>query len=293
MKKKLVSILAALGILMGSLLSTVPAFADIMVGDSVVSLGQNLTEAQRQALIKEFGATDETMQIEVTNAEEYEYLGDTVPAAKIGRKAISSAMITYTKPGSGLNVTLSPFITYITPQTYENALITAGVKDADIQVSAPMNVSGTAALTGIMKAYETSSGKKIDSNVKKIANEEMVRTQELGDSVGNEKANEVMNSIKEQIAEKQPKTKEEVQTIINNTVNNYNIQLTQEQKDQLVSLFDKMKGLNIDWNQVKTQAGELAGKTKDYLASDEGQGFLQGIGNAFKSFFDWIASLFR
>ena len=45
-------------------------------------------------------------------------------------------------------------------------LITAGVKDAEIQITAPFKVSGTAALTGLMKAYETTSNKQIPEEVK-------------------------------------------------------------------------------------------------------------------------------
>ena len=37
-----------------------------------------------------------------------------------------------------------------------------------------------------MKAYEISSGEAIDDDVKKIANEEMVRTAELGEEIGDE-----------------------------------------------------------------------------------------------------------
>lgn len=63
-------------------------------------------------------------------------------------------------------------ISRITDEMYLNALMTAGVKDAKVYVTAPFEVSGTAALTGLMKAYETTSGEKISEDVKKVANEE-------------------------------------------------------------------------------------------------------------------------
>ena len=58
-------------------------------------------------------------------------------------------------------------INWVTDAMYTNALITAGVKDAEIQITAPFKVSGTAALTGLMKAYETASNKQIPEEVKK------------------------------------------------------------------------------------------------------------------------------
>ena len=37
---------------------------------------------------------------------------------------------------------------------YKNALVTAGIEDADIIVAGPKNISGTAALVGVFKAYQ-------------------------------------------------------------------------------------------------------------------------------------------
>ena len=148
-------------------IAAVPVFADAVEGDVILSLGQNLTDSQREEMKKRFGAKEGDQIIEVTNAEEHKYLGEFVPEAKIGSKAISSAKIEYTKPGSGIHVETSERIKFITDDMYRQALETAGVKDADITVDSPVNVSGTAALTGIMKAYEVTSGKKISDSVKK------------------------------------------------------------------------------------------------------------------------------
>ncbi|MGQ3339185.1 DUF1002 domain-containing protein, partial [Staphylococcus aureus] len=77
--------------------------------------------------------------------------------SQIGTKAISSASITLGEKDSGLNITTNN-INWVTDEMYTNALITAGVKDAKIYITAPFEVSGTAALTGILKAYEVQSG---------------------------------------------------------------------------------------------------------------------------------------
>lgn len=289
MKKSLFSIFLLIIIL----LSSTNVFADIVVGDVIVSLGDNLTESEKQAILEEFNPPENAVMIVTTNAEEHQYLGDFVPAGKIGNNAISSVMITYTEKGSGLNVYTSDKITYITDANFINALITAGVEDADIMVTAPKNASGTAALTGIMKAYEVSTGEAIDEDIKKIANEEMIRTAEIGEQIGNEKAAELINRIKQEIAEKNPQTKEEVREIIINIINNFNISLTDAQVEQLVALFDKMKSLDIDWKKVSNQLKDIAGKASDYLSSEEGQGFLQSLKSFLNALIDWIASLFK
>lgn len=273
------------------LISPAAVLADTMEGDVIVSLGANLTENEKTELLEEFDVPEGAQQIVVTNEEEHQYLGDYVPESKIGRKAISSAKITYTKEGSGITVKTKN-INYITDAIYINALTTAGVKDADIYVAAPYSVSGTAALTGIIKAYETSTGKNINEEVKQFANEEMVTTAELGESIGSENASNIIAAIKEQIAEKNPKTEEEIKNIINNVINNYNIQLTDEQMKQLTDLFNKMKNLNIDWNKLGDQLKNISDKAQAYLNSDEGQSFLSSVKAIFKSFFEWVASLF-
>ncbi len=79
---------------------------------------------------------------------------------------------------------------------YRNALVTAGIKDAKIKVSSPFQVSGTAALTGIIKAFEDITGEEITEIEKKIASEEIAKTATLGNEIGQEKAEELISSIK-------------------------------------------------------------------------------------------------
>ena len=112
MKKKFLSLFLIITILMGSTI----AYADVVEGDVIISLGDNLSEEAREAILKEFDAPEYAHIIVTTNAEEHEYLGDFIPAGKIGTNAISSVMITYTEKGSGLKVDTSDKITYISEE---------------------------------------------------------------------------------------------------------------------------------------------------------------------------------
>jgi len=193
------------------LLMTFPfgAFADVTVGDKIVTVGQDLTTDQRTQILNGLGATSSTQIVTVTNQEEQQYLGNLVPKAMIGTRSISSSSITYTATGSGLNVSTNN-ITWVTNQMYLNALITAGVKDANIVVTAPFSVSGTAALTGIMKAYEVSSGTVIPDNVKQAANTEMVQTAKLGDHIGPNNAAKLVAKVKSMIAQNPPQNDSQI-----------------------------------------------------------------------------------
>lgn len=290
MKKKIVIMFLLFTMIIS--LGQTKVYADETAYNVIVSLGASLSEERKQAILEEFNAPEGVEIIYTTNAEEHEYLGDVIPAEKIGSNAISSVMITYTEEGSGLNVETSDKITYITEAYYTNALITAGVEDADIKITAPVAASGTAALTGILKAHEISTGEDIDEDVKKVANEEMVTTAELGEEIGTQEAIDLINKIKQEIAEQDPQTKEEVRNIIINVINNFNITLSDELIDKLVSLFDRMKDLDINWSKVSSQIEKFAGKAADYLSSEEGQGFLQGVKSFFNRLIDWISSLF-
>lgn len=248
--------------------------ADAAPGDVIITLGEDLTKQQKDQLLNEMGVAEDVEPVIVTNKEEHQYLGDYISKSQIGTRAISSSKITIGKKGSGLNVETNN-ITWVSEEMYANALITAGVKDADIYVTAPFEVSGTAALTGLIKAYEVTANIKIPEEQKKVANEEMVKTAELGDKVGVEKANELMSRIKEEIAKNPPKNEEDLRSLIKRLAEELGIQLTDEELNGLVSLFNRMKDLNIDWDQVTTQLEKVRDNLDEFLNREETKSFIQ------------------
>lgn len=273
------------------LMVATPALADAVVGDEIISIGADLTPEQKDSILKELGSENADI-IEVTNAEEHKYLGGIISSDKIGNISISSAKITVLDDGRGVNVDVSDNITYITDAIYRNALITAGIKDADVKVTAPFKVTGTGALTGMMKAYEQLTGETISEDIKKIANEELVITSELSEQIGQIDTAKIVNDIKIAFSENMPETEEEARTIIINISNNYNINLTDEQVNQLVGLFMKMKNANVDWEKVAETAQKYSEKAAEYLSSEEGKSFLQSLKAAFDAFVKWLTSLF-
>lgn len=282
---------------------SLPVLADVAVGDTIAILGEDLTDQEKDDLMKEFGVTQDTVILTISNAEEHEALDGLIPAAQIGTRAISSVMVTYKKAGSGMNIRMS-HITYVTPQSYADALITLGITDADIVVSAPYDVSGTAALTGIMKGFEKLTGETIDEEVKEAVNEEALLStdlaQELTDALGTDDAQEtvsnIISDIKVAINEKNPQTVEEIEQIIRDVLKKYGITISDELFNRLVALFNKMKDLDIDWQQVANSieegANQLFDKLMDSANSDEARGFFQKIGDWLSKLWEQIKSLF-
>lgn len=287
MKKKLI----AVGVILGLLLAPVSAYADAAVGDQIVTIGTGLNQQQRQEVLNYFHPNENAQIINVDISEERQYLGGIVPDAQIGNSTNSCAMITYSKSGSGIKVTTNN-INYVTPSAYESALLTAGINDAEVQITAPFEVSGTGALTGIMKAYETSTGKTIQEDVKKAATNELVTNAELGNSIGQDKANEVINTIKQRIAKDKPQNADQIKAIVDEVLKQYNIQLTDEQYQQLLDMINQLASLDIDWNKLAQNVSKFAGKATDYLQSEEGQNLLSQLQSLFEQFYVWLQSVF-
>lgn len=269
----------------------VQAFADAKAGDVIVTLGENLTPQQKEQLLKEMNVNEDVEIVTVSNAEEHEYLGQYISKRLIGTKALSSSKITLGKKNSGL-IVKSNNINWVSEEMFINALATAGVKDAEIYVTAPFEVSGTAALTGIIKAYEVTADKAIPEEVKQAANEEMVTAAKLGEQIGTDEASALMTKIKEGISENNPQSAAEVQDVVNQAAQDLNITLTEQQKQSLVDLFNKLKDLNIDWNAVGDQLTNAKDKLTEFFQSEEGQGFLNKVKEFFVSIVDAIKSLF-
>ncbi|AMM93739.1 DUF1002 domain-containing protein [Peribacillus simplex] len=267
------------------------AFADAAVGEMTVTLGENLTNEQKNMVLSEMKAPNDVEVLTVTNAEEHEYLGDYIASRLIGTKAISSSAITLEEKGTGLKLE-SKNINWVTDEMYINALATAGVKDATVYVTAPIPVSGTAALTGVIKAYEISSDKKIPEDVKQAANEEMVKTAKLGDEIGTEEASALVTKIKEEMAENPPANTEEVREVVESSAKELGIALNDNQVQSLIDLFNKLKELNIDWNSVGDQLTAAKDKLSNFLESEEGQSFLDKLKEVFSSLIDAIKSFF-
>lgn len=288
------SLLVGLAALLIFTMNPGPSFADSVTGDTIITLGEDLSETERQDLLDEMDASDDVEIVTVSNAEEHEYLGNYMSASDIGTKALSSARITPLDGGSGMEVETNN-ITTVTEGMYANALITAGVEDAEVYVTAPDNVSGTGALTGLMKAYEQQQGEALSEDRKQVASEEMVTTSELAesDNISQEEATRLITLIKQEIAEQQPDNEEEIREVIQNVEIEMNITLTENQTNQLVSLFTKMNNLNIDWGDMQNRLDDASNNIRDVVTSEEAQNFFQRIIRAIESFVRTIVNTIK
>lgn len=266
--------------------------------DKVVSFGKDLNDSQKDIMARYFQYVDakniDVPVVYVSNAEERKYLKGIVPPSVIGKRAISSAMVELLGPGKGIHVT-SQNITWVTDEMFSNALITAKIKDAEIKAGAPFPVSGTAALTGIFKAFEKATGQKIDETAKKVANEELVRMGQLGDAIGDkDKAATLILKVKEEIIKNNITDPKEQEKVIKNVADSLNIQLTDAQIQEIVKLMQKIGQLNLNINDIRSQLTSITEKLDQLVnKGEEVKGLLERIIDAIMGFFNRVLSYFK
>ena len=273
------------------ILSFIFLFNIIAYADSgtVVTLAKDINKEQRKDILDLFGVNeDEVTIIEVNNQEERQYLEGVAPEAQIGNKTMSSAYVEILGQGSGIEVQTYN-ISWVTKEMYQSALVTAGVKDAKVMAAAPFSVSGTGALTGILKAFEQASGQEIDENQKQVATEEIVQTGELGEEIGKDKASELIKEVKEEVIEQGAESKEDIKKIIIDISAKLDISLNDEQIEKIGKLMEKIGKLNLDTDEIKNQLKNIGEKIDEGLKNnEEAKNILQKILDAITGFFKSI-----
>lgn len=286
--KRIVSLILVLMLIL-SLGGT--AFADNTQSRAVI--GADLTAEQVAQVYSAFGVQQGTVpQLLVTNAEERQYLEGYVDSSIIGSRSISCVYVELLGSGAGMNVTTSN-ITWCTPEMYIQALATAGITDARIIVAAPFEVSGTAALTGIYKAYEDMTGKKIDDIAKLVSTQELTITGELAQEIGSMDSTSIVQDLKLMLSETQNMTDDQIRQEIIQIAAQYNVSLTETQINQLISLCRSLEGLDAD--QLKSRVEEVQNMlNKVSTAKTQVVGFVQSVKKvvtSVQSFFERIKNI--
>lgn len=267
------------------------AFADSVEGSRVV-IGADLDAKERAYVYEQFGISEgSAKELTVTNAEEREYLSGQVDESLIGTKSISCIYIEALSEGSGMDVTTKN-ITWCTPDMYMNAMVTAGITDANVKVVAPFEVSGTAALTGIYKAYEDITGRKLDTTAKEVGTQELAVTSELAEEIGSADSTAIVNDLKLILDQTKEMSDDELREQIIEIAKQYDVTLTDDQISQLISLCRSME--KLDTAQLKEKVEQVQKYLKD-VVSKQGQvkQFFSSFAESVTNFIDTVVSYLR
>ncbi len=294
-RKHLVRILTVILSLSLVISSALPTLADS--ADTYVAMGADLSQDQRTAVLGYLGLSETDManvdSVTITNALEYQYLGSYLPASVIGTRALSCVRVDKKKSG-GIKVN-TVNISYCTEGMYQNALITAGIENAEVTVAAPFSISGTAGLVGAMQAYQGITGKVIPVANSDAAVEEIVTTGNLASTMGSEDAENLVALVKQEIIGNDDLTDEDILGYIDQAAAELGISITDSEKQALLSLMKKIAALDIDPDQLKKQAENIYDRLTDFgidLSAFDKDTIIDKITGFFEGVIDFIKGLF-
>jgi uncharacterized protein YpuA (DUF1002 family) len=263
-------------------------------GLPIVVYGEALSQSQKDEVrrLLNINNPDKVKEITVTGEDLVYYIkGDR------HSNMYSSAKITRKDAGEGLvvNQVTPENITEVTDEMYANALLTAGIQDAVVDVASPVKVSGHSALVGIYKAYDEGEGAELSKERTEVANEELNLATDLAKKEGmdQDKVSELLTEIKKEIAEQNPATKEDIEQIVDEKLKTLEISLSEQDRQLLIDLFEKMRNLNINFGNVKSQLENLTKDIHQRIGDAVGDdGFLQTVSNFFKELIEKIRNAF-
>lgn len=278
--KKLISLLTAAAISAALLVPGTTAYAD---SQEVVTIGADLNEAQKNAILQYFGIYGKNIEtITINNQDERNHLASYIPIEQIGTRTYSCALVQPTTSG-GIQVKTAN-LSYVTSNMIATTLSTAGVSNCNVIAASPFEVSGTGALTGVIMAYETATDTTLDSTKKDIANQELVTTGTIAQTVGQNTATQIVNDIKIQVISGQVVDQNQVDAIVDEVVNKIEeekstetettasgeteqqtvtAELSDTDRQMLKDLANKIAQQNYDYDQMKATLDRVEQNVSD------------------------------
>lgn len=274
---------------------------NIDASKSIIALGADLSAEQRATVLSLMDVTEADLAnyqvVTITNDMEHQYLDAYMDASVIGSKSLSSVKITPAESGHGVLVTTKN-INYCTTGMYRNALLTAGVSDADILVVGPTEISGTAALIGAIKGYEAMSGESVSDTTLDTAMNELITTGEIAmQDADSQDIEELIAFVKAKVAAGGLDSDDQIRSAIEEGEDKFGVTLTEDEINQIIAIMQKINQLGLDPNVLVSQAEDLYSKFgKDFLknldtdaiakevAKSAASGFFAKIGDAIKGF---------
>lgn len=271
--------------------------------DTLYVEGSDLTENQKERTRDLLDVKDHTKTYDINVKDVSDYTGTQYDNIK------SSALIKpkhFYQHGIDVDIVTPDNITQVSKESYINASITSGIKDADIKIASVEPVTGEGALTGIYEALEQ-QGFEVDENDAQNAKQEIndlsdINQNHRGDkNYSNEKINSSVADMKGQVADKKhghEKVDEQaIKGIVNDTLKEKGLDdvLTDNEKDKVQNIIinaSNSKVMKDDPKSVSDQTAHLKDKlsksiedAKDKVKNHEHKGFFKRLIDKIKGWF--------
>ena len=256
----------------------------VEVGTKIVSTGITLTPEQFVETLQYLDAMDvpEEFRTNIRGSEIDRYTGN----GSTDESAVySSVAVEFMEEDYGVNVEvlLPENITEVSPETYQNAAITAGGNNLNIKiVNVVVPVNGRGALSGIYKILENFGSAEITDESIEFAELEIDLIQgiiEREDEVEQEQVNSVVAMLKKDVIEEISMEggidEETMNAFLLSRLDEFGIDLTEQTKEDLLDILvnfsqtnaarntDFLSTLNLLGGEILRQGGEVINTLDD------------------------------
>ncbi|PIO82762.1 inosine-5-monophosphate dehydrogenase [Loigolactobacillus backii] len=283
--------------------------------------GGGLTQDQVQQTMQIMNISSDQVTTEsVTGQDLVHYLGSGSGDTSV---MISSVLVTREDSGHGITVKIDTpsDITQITADEYKNPLITAGIKDATIEVASVKPVTGESALTGIYKAFDV-NGEKVDPTRAALGQQELETTNDVAQDAAQENEQQnpnqsssenksdttkiklqlanVLTDIKQQLADLKNEGKTanttQITTIVNNSIKDNHLEgkISQTNITKIVNLAQKYQSTSGVLDKSSMNQLDKAKSSINSTLNKVG-GVLQNAQNSswWQRFVSWVKNLWN
>lgn len=289
MKKPLISlsvIASTLSLAMASIITKAIMRNTLQSG---LSLGKTLNLEQSTQTQRTLGADNADRVIIVDGKIINNYLND---GSNINTPVYSSAYIEQREPGFGVQVQiLTPQnILVVKPPTYQNAAITSGAKDVLIRVASPVPVTGEGG-TGVY-ALLKEIGVPITQQDIDIAEKEVTLinnvkdSNELTESLTNQLITDIKREVIKELAQQaDTPNKIDIEKLVVNIINHYDIDVNQNTINQLTEIANNFSTTEASKNEDTIKQLDKSvkiDKNRPYAVDLQQYGDLIQFGNVMK-----------
>lgn len=178
-----------------------------------------------------------------------------------------------------IDIDVDSSITTVSPSMYKSALESAGITKGHVIVTSPVTATGESALAGVMKGYETATGKSIPKEVKDAANNELYTQSEVvnNSNVSADDVANLMKEAKEEVAKENTTDTKTIINIVNNIASNNNIQISGNDINNIANSIQQTQS-------VQDQANQYQSQVSNYINSEGAQNIFNMLWRNIQSF---------
>lgn len=216
--------------------------------------------------------------IKVITASEVNQIAKGVTGKTYSSKQIFSSAMVDLSYNQGIKIIVDKSkISVVTPKMYANALKSSGIENGYVVVTAPVQSSGEAALTGVLKSYETAVGAPIPESAKKAATEELYTEDQIANQTGQnpDKVADLFEQVKNEAQKQNLTDPAKIKIIVINIANNLNINISDQQAQQIADSISNSQKVQGDLAGFKQQLQNVSSQVNQSGILDQIMAYVQ------------------